>query len=50
MILKNNFPKKCYNEDCKWRNRDNTCSFSECSYEPEDEWDGDIPGQYMQNY
>ena len=34
--------KCCYTEDCKWKNPDNTCSFSECSYEPEEDWD-DIP-------
>ena len=41
--------KHCYTEDCKWKNPDNTCSFSEYSYEPEEDWD-DIPGQYKNSY
>lgn len=48
--MKGTYQKKCFSKDCKWKNKDNTCSFSECSYETEDDWDGDIPGQYTSSY
>lgn len=48
--MENYYQKKCSSEDCKWKNKDNTCSFSECSYEVEEEWDGDISGQYRTSY
>lgn len=49
--MKGTYQKKCFSKDCKWINKDNTCSFSECSYEPEDDWDDDdIPGQYSSSY
>lgn len=42
--------KKCFSEDCKWKNKDNTCSFSECTYEPEEDCEGYISGQYKISY
>ena len=40
MSLKNLGYKYCGSKSCKWVNSDGTCTFTECIYEEEDEWEG----------